>query len=138
MGCSTSFPAALTIAASFDVEMAFKYGDAMGKEFAMKGSNMQLGPGVNVARVPVNGRNFEYISGEDPFLGAAMVAQVVKGIQSHGVLANIKHYVLNNQETNRNSVSSIVDERTRWEIYYPPFESAVEAGVGKLSPSCAP
>ena len=96
-GCTTAFPSGLTIAASFDTEMALKWGDAMGLEFQQKGANIQLGPGLNIARVPLNGRNFEYASGEDPFLGATIVAPVIKGIQSHGVIANMKHYVLNNQ-----------------------------------------
>jgi beta-glucosidase len=88
----------------------------MGQEFFNKGANVQLGPGVNVARVPLNGRNFEYLSGEDPFLGAHIVQPVVRGIQSQNVIANVKHYVNNNQETNRNSMSANLDERTEWEI----------------------
>ena len=79
-----------------------------------------LGPGLCLARVPTGGRNFEYASGEDPYLGAVMAGPIVSGIQSQGVIANAKHYVNNNQETNRNSVLEIVDERTRFEMYYPP------------------
>ena len=71
----------------------------MGEEFYGKGANVQLGPGVCVARVPTNGRNFEYLSGEDPYLGYQLVQPVVRGIQSKGVIANAKHYVNNNQET---------------------------------------
>ncbi len=104
----------------------------MGAEFFGKGANVQLGPGVNVARVPRNGRNFEYISGEDPFLGYTLVQPAVAGIQSQGVIANAKHYVLNNQETNRGFVSDNADERTRFEVYYMPFRGAVEAGVGSV------
>ena len=104
----------------------------MGKEFYDKGANIQLGPGLNVARVPLNGRNFEYLSGEDPYLGYRMVQPVVKGIQSQKVLANAKHFILNNQETNREAVSAETDERTRFEIYYPPFEGAIEAGVASM------
>ena len=100
-GTSTSWPSAMTVAASWDEELALAYGAAMGKEFAGKGANVQLGPGVCVARVPQNGRNFEYLSGEDPFLGYTLVQPVVRGIQSQGVIANAKHYALNNQETNR-------------------------------------
>lgn len=93
---------------------------------------MQLGPGVCLARVPNNGRNFEYLSGEDPFLGYTMVQPVVRGIQSKGVIANAKHYVNNNQETNRTGVSENVNERVEFEMYYPPFQGAVDAGVGSF------
>merc|ERR1711907_357764 len=94
------------------------WGESMGKEFFDKGANVQLGPGVCVARVPKNGRNFEYLSGEDPYLGYKLVQDAINGIQSEGVVANAKHYVNNNQETNRGSVSENVDERTRFEMYY--------------------
>ena len=134
-GTTTAWPSGLTVAATWDVNMARSWGRAMGKEFWDKGSNVQLGPGVNVARIPVNGRNFEYISGEDPHLGAELVAPAIDGIQSNNVIATVKHYVQNNQETNRNSISANVDERTQWEIYYPPFEAAVDAGV--LSVMCS-
>lgn len=85
-----------------------------------------------LARVPVNGRNFEYLSGEDPFLGYTLVKPVVAGIQQQKVVANAKHYVLNNQETSRDHVSAQADERTRFEMYYPPFIGAVEADVGSM------
>lgn len=101
-----------------------------GKEFFDKGANVQLGPGVCLARVPVNGRNFEYLSGEDPFIGYTMIQPVVKGIQSQNVIANAKHYINNNQETNRGTVSENLDERTEFEMYMPPFEGAIDAGVG--------
>ena len=104
----------------------------MGKEFYLKGANVQLGPGVCVARIPKNGRNFEYLSGEDPYLGYKLVQDAINGIQSQGVVANAKHYVNNNQETNRGSVSENVDERTRFEMYYPPFKGAIEANVGSM------
>jgi len=91
-----------------------------------------LGPGMNVARVPRNGRNFEYMSGEDPCLGATLVPSVITASQSHKILANAKHFVNNNQETNRNEMSSQVDERTRFEMYYPPFQAAIDAGVGSF------
>jgi len=134
-GTSTQWPSCITVAASFDPTLFYEWGVAMGKEFAGKGANVQLGPGVNVARVPVNGRNFEYLSGEDPFLGSANVRQIVKGIQGQGVIANAKHYIHNNQEANRGSVSANVDERTRMEIYMPPFAAASEAGL--LSVMCS-
>jgi Glycosyl hydrolase family 3 N terminal domain len=83
------------------------------------GANVQLGPGVCLARVPVNGRNFEYLSGEDPFLGYTMVQPVIKGIQSQGVIANAKHFMNNNQETNRQYVSANVDERRgSWRVVH--------------------
>ena len=114
----------------------FAWGKGMGEEFFAKGSNVQLGPGVCLARVPVNGRNFEYLSGEDPFLGYTLAQPTVRGIQGEGVIANAKHFVNNNQETNRGAVSENVDERTRFEMYYPPFEGAVKAGLGSIMCSC--
>ena len=80
----------------------------------------------------MTGRNFEYISGEDPYLGWAMVQPLVTGIQSNNVVANAKHWVMNNQESNRHGDTAVVDERTRFEMYYPPFAGAVQAGVGSV------
>merc|ERR1719377_430782 len=110
------------MAASWDRDAVREWGQGMGNEFFGKGANVQLGPGLCVARVPRNGRNFEYLSGEDPFLGAQLVQPAIRGIQSKKVVANAKHYILNNQETQRGSVSAEADERTRFEMYYPPFE----------------
>lgn len=104
----------------------------MGEEFFAKGAAVQLGPGMNVARVPYGGRNFEYISGEDPIVGRELVGEAVKGIQSAGVMATAKHFADNSQETNRYSVSENLDERTQYEMYYPPFQAAVDAGVGAV------
>eukprot|EP01124_Arcella_intermedia_P035261 TRINITY_DN8933_c0_g1_i1.p1 TRINITY_DN8933_c0_g1~~TRINITY_DN8933_c0_g1_i1.p1 ORF type:complete len:742 (-),score=99.26 TRINITY_DN8933_c0_g1_i1:33-2258(-) len=134
-GTTTQWPSGLTLAASWDPKLFFDWGVAMGEEFAGKGANVQLGPGVNVARVPVNGRNFEYLSGEDPFLGSQFVGPLVQGIQSQGVIANAKHYIHNNQETDRDRVSANVDERTRMEMYMPPFAAAADAGL--LSVMCS-
>lgn len=131
-GTTTAWPSSLTVAASWDPVATGKWGDGMGKEFFAKGANVQLGPGVCLARVPRNGRNFEYLSGEDPFLGHELVQPVIKGIQDNNVVANAKHYVNNNQETNRGSVSELVDERTRFELYYPPFWGATKAGLGSI------
>jgi beta-glucosidase len=131
-GTTTAWPSGLTVASSWDVNVMGQWGDGMGKEFFAKGANVQLGPGVCLARVPRNGRNFEYLSGEDPFLGYVLVQPVIKGIQSHNVVANAKHYVQNNQETDRSAISELVDERTRFEMYYPVFEGAVKAGVGSM------
>ena len=132
VGTSTSFPGGATIGSTWDRKLAKLWGKAMGKEFFDKGSNVQLGPGVNLARVPQNGRNFEYISGADPFLGYEMSGAAVKGIQSQNVIANAKHYINNNQETNRNKISERVDERTRHELYYRPFAGAIDANVGSF------
>merc|ERR1719454_2725400 len=129
---TTAWPSGLTMAASWDMHALYEWGAGMGKEFYGKGSNVQLGPGVCVARVPRNGRNFEYLSGEDPFLGYTLVQPVIRGIQSQKVVANAKHYILNNQETNRQGVSAEAEERTRFEMYYPPFEGAIEADVGSF------
>jgi len=126
---TTQWPCALAVGASWDPNAAHDWGRGMGEEFAGKGSNCQLGPGVNINRVPVNGRNFEYISGEDPLLGYILAGEAVKGIQSQGVIANAKHYILNSQETNRKTVSENADERTIMEIYAEPFRGAVDAGV---------
>jgi len=120
------------MAASWDVAALEEWGVGMGKEFRAKGSNVQLGPGLCLARVPRNGRNFEYLSGEDPMLGYELVQPVIRGIQSQGVIANAKHWVLNNQETNRGSVYDMASERVRFELYYPPFAGAIKAKVGSV------
>ena len=80
----------------------------MGEEFRIKGANVQLGPGLNVARIPQNGRNYEYISGEDPFLGAKMAVAAISGIQDKGIIATAKHFINNNQETNRDTVNEVI------------------------------
>lgn len=99
------------------------------------GANVMLGPGLSLARLPHNGRNFEYLSGEDPYLGQELAGPTVRGIQSQGVIANAKHYVDNSQEIGRSGVTEVVDERTQWELYYLPFKGAVDAGV--LSVMCS-
>ena len=131
-GSTTAWPSALTVAAGFDKQQAHAWGVAMGQEWYDKGANVLLGPGVNLARLPNNGRLWEYVSGEDPYLGYHMAASVVAGIQSQGVIATAKHYVDNSQETNRDFVIEVVDERTQFEIYYPPFEGAISAGLGAI------
>jgi len=125
---TTCWPSALTVVATWDLDLMYVYSKSMAKEQKMKGTNVMLAPMINIARVPVGGRNFESF-GEDPFLTSAMVVPSVKGIQSEGVMACAKHFVNNNQEYNRTTVSANVDERTQWEIYYPHFLAAVEAGV---------
>jgi beta-glucosidase len=139
-GTTTQWPSALTVAASWSRDAMRRWAEAMGDEFAGKGANVFLGPGVNVARVPRNGRNFEYQSGEDPHLGAALVTPFVSGMQSRGVVAVVKHYLNNNQEENRFGVDAMVDERVQRELYLPPFEAAVRGdGVepGAMSVMCA-
>lgn len=129
-GASTAWPCALALAATFSSELAYLQARAMAREFRVKGANVFLGPGVNVARVPTNGRNFEYLSGEDAFLGEEMTSQYVRGIQSvEGLMATVKHYVNNNQETNRGTVSARVDPETERNIYYRPFRAGVAAGA---------
>jgi len=129
---STSWPGAMAISATWDPEAVYKWGAAMGREFRNKGSNVQLGPGLNLARVPQNGRNFEYLAGEDPYLGYVLSKPAVKGIQDQKVIACGKHFVGNSQESNRMDVSEDIDERTLFEMYYPPFEGAVEVGLGSI------
>lgn len=134
-GSTTAWPSALTIASSWDTDVAYRWASSMGKEFRRKGANMQLAPGIGLARVPNAGRNFEYLCGEDPVLGSILVPHVINGIQHQGVIANAKHWINNEIETSRRKVSSDVSERTRFEIYYPPFQAAVDAGV--LSIMCS-
>jgi beta-glucosidase len=129
---ATALPAPISLAASFDVRQADSYGAIGGAETLDVGRNVLEGPTVGIARVPVNGRSFEGY-GEDPYLAAQMAVHDINGVQSKGVIANVKHYVGNDQETNRFSVNDDVDERTLREIYLPPFEAAVEdAHVGSV------
>ena len=115
-GTSTAWPAGLPVAASFDTALMRRWGAAMGDEFYRKGANVQLGPGMCLARVPRNGRNFEYLSGEDPYLGYHMAKASVTGIQSQGVIANAKHFADNSQESSRRSFTANVNERTQFEM----------------------
>ena len=127
----TTFPAPITIAASWDTALAMSFGSAIGQEQVGKGTNVVLAPMMNMDRIPVGGRNFEGF-GEDPTLASAMAAAVVRGIQGEGLVATAKHYIDNDQETNRMSVSSVIDDRTQHEIYLPPFVASVDAGVGAV------
>ena len=132
VGQSTAWPSMLALAATWDPPLARRYAAAVGDEFKAKGANVVLGPAVNVHRVPRNGRNAEYLSGEDPYLGAALTYEYVRGVQGAGVAAVVKHFVLNHQEENRNTESSNADDRTLWEAYYPPFAAAVRAGAASV------
>src|ERR1035437_9547002 len=123
-GPTTAYAGGAALAASWDPALARRVGEGLGRDARARSVHFLLGPGVNIARSPVAGRNFEYFS-EDPFLNAAMVVPYIEGVQSQGVIATVKHYALNNQEYNRHNASSDVDERTMREIYLPAFEAAV-------------
>lgn len=124
---ATCFPTAATMANSWNVELGEKLGDCLGKEAAIQDVNVLLGPGLNMKRNPRCGRNFEYFS-EDPYLAGKMAAAYVRGIQSNGVSACVKHFAANNQEERRMVLDSVVDERTMREIYLTGFEIAVKEG----------
>jgi beta-glucosidase len=113
VGSTTAWPSALSVAASWDEDLVYRWTSAMAEEFKGKGANVLLGPGVGIARVPNAGRNFEYLCGEDPVVGSVLVVPAVKGIQDQGVIANAKHWVNNEIEDQRMLVSANVDERTR-------------------------
>lgn len=122
-----AFPALTCLAASWNPEMAALYGKSIGEEARYRNKNVLLGPGVNIYRTPLNGRNFEYM-GEDPFLSSQMVVPYIQGVQDNGVAACVKHYALNNQEVDRAFVDVYVDPRTLHEIYLPAFKAAVTQG----------
>ncbi len=126
-GKSTAFPAAILLSATWNPQLAFQMGAAIGKEAKVKGIGFLLAPALNIYRAAMCGRNFEYF-GEDPFLTATMAVPYVKGVQSNKVVATIKHFVANNQEYDRHWVSSNVDERTLREIYFPAFKAAIQKG----------
>lgn len=124
-----AFPALTCLAATWNLQMSRIYGESLGEEALYRGKDMILGPGVNINRTPLNGRNFEYM-GEDPYLASRMVIPYIQGLQSKGVSACVKHYALNNDEEYRHQVNVIVDDRALHEIYLPAFKSAVtEAGT---------
>ncbi len=123
-GPTTAYAGGVALAASWDPALARRVGESLGRDARARGVHFLLGPGVNIARSPLDGRNFEYLS-EDPFLNAALAVPYIEGVQSQGVIATVKHYALNNQEYNRHNVSVDVDERTMREIYLPAFEAAV-------------
>lgn len=134
-GPSTAYPAGIAMAASWDTSLVERIGKSLGRDSRARGVHILLGPGMNIYRAPMCGRNFEYF-GEDPFLASRMAVSVIEGIQSQGVVATAKHYAANNQEWDRNKVSSDMDERTLHEIYLPAFEASVrEAHVGAIMDS---
>jgi beta-glucosidase len=126
-GPTTSYAGGVALAATWDTEFARKLGESLGKDARARSVHFLLGPGVNIARSPLNGRNFEYLS-EDPFLNGTIVVPFIEGVQSQGVIATVKHYAVNSEEYNRHNVSADVDERTLREIYLPAFEAAVTKG----------
>ena len=131
-GPATAFAGGIGLAASWNTELAEQVGVEFGRDARAKGAHYLLAPGVNIYRAPVIGRNFEYL-GEDPFLVARIAVGFIKGVQSQGVSATVKHFVANNSEFDRNNTDSIVDERTLREIYLPAFEAAVTEGkVGAI------
>ena len=132
---ATYFPTGSALAATWSEELAYKYGTGMGKEARLRGKDVILGPAVNIQRLPVGGRTYEYLS-EDPILSAALALEYTKGCQDEGTAVCIKHFAVNNQETNRGSVDAQLDERTLREIYLKPFERAiVEGGAMSVMPA---
>ncbi|WP_435741602.1 glycoside hydrolase family 3 C-terminal domain-containing protein [Nocardioides sp. SYSU DS0663] len=129
---TTVFPSGVAQASTWDPALQRRLGRAIGAEAHRKGINVMLAPGMNIARTPVLGRNFEYF-GEDPYLASRTAVSVINGIQDNPVLADAKHYAVNNQETDRMTVDARVDERTMRDIYLPAFEASVkEANVGSV------
>jgi beta-glucosidase len=126
-GPTTAYAGGVALAATWDTEFARKLGESLGRDARARGVNFLLGPGVNIARSPVSGRNFEYLS-EDPYLNSTLVVPYIQGVQSQGVVATVKHFALNSQEYNRHNVDSEADERTMREMYLPAFEAAVTKG----------
>lgn len=134
-GASTSYPCAIMLAATWNRQMATEYGKSVADDCKARGVNILLGPGINIHRAPMCGRNFEYM-GEDPYLAGETSTEYIKGLQNNGVMGVIKHFAANFQEYDRNFVSSDIDERTLHEIYFPAFKSAVQkAQVGAVMSS---
>ena len=122
-----AFPALTCLAASWDPALSKAYGVAIGEEARYRNKNVLLGPGVNIYRTPLNGRNFEYM-GEDPFLASKMVVPYIHGVQQNGVAACVKHFAVNNQEEHRHGIDVVVSDRALHEIYLPAFKAAVHEG----------
>ena len=123
----TAFPSLTALAATWNPDMARLYGKSIGEEARFRNKSVLLGPGVNIYRTPLCGRNFEYM-GEDPFLSSQMVVPYIEGVQSNGVATCVKHFALNNNEINRHTSNPIVDDRTLYEIYLPAFKAAATEG----------
>ena len=123
----TAFPALTCLASTWNPSLSKEYGVAIGEEARYRNKNVLLGPGVNIYRTPLNGRNFEYM-GEDPYLASRMCVPYIQGVQENGVAACVKHYALNNQEHWRNHIDVNVSDRALYEIYLPAFKAAIEEG----------
>ena len=130
-GGGTTFPPAIALASSFDPDLMFEVGQALGRDSRAIGVHVTLGPAMNIVRAPILGRAAEYY-GEDPWLAARMVPELIRGVQSQGAMACAKHFIGNELELVRTSSDSQIDERTLREIYLPPFESAVRANVATV------
>lgn len=129
---STLYPSGILLSATWNRDLARRYGASLGDDARARGVGILLGPGVNIYRSPLCGRNFEYM-GEDPYLTSEIASEYINGVQSRGVIATVKHFAANNQEWNRHHASSDIDERTLNEIYFPAFRKAVQkAGVGAV------
>ncbi|MCX7987587.1 MAG: glycoside hydrolase family 3 C-terminal domain-containing protein, partial [Bacteroidales bacterium] len=128
IGKSTAFPCPVALAATWNPEIAYQYARSIGEECNAAGIHILLGPGVNIYRISQNGRNFEYF-GEDPYLGSRMVEQYIKGVQSTGTIATLKHFLCNNHEYHRRTTNVLVDDRTLHEIYLPIFKAGIDAGA---------
>ena len=128
---ATAMPAPVAVAASFNPKLAQRFGETVGKEGRALGQDVLLSPMVNIVRQPGAGRNFETL-GEDPLLAASLVAAQVRGIQTNGLIATVKHFAANNFEQGRMGVNVLIDERTLNEIYLPAFTAAVNAGAGSV------
>jgi len=124
---ATFFPTGSALAATWSKDMAYIYGTGMAREARLRGKDMILGPAINIQRIPTGGRTYEYLS-EDPFLSSQLSVAYTKGVQDNGVAVCVKHFAINNQETNRGSVNVIVSPRAMREIYLPPFEATVVEG----------
>ncbi|CAK0884439.1 unnamed protein product, partial [Prorocentrum cordatum] len=131
-GTTTQFPCLLAVAATFDPEASRRYANAIAEEFVGKGANVLLGPDVEVLRVAVAGRSFETLSGEDPYLGSQLVKPFVEAVQGKGIIATVKHWLNNNQEVMRMTMSVEVGDRAQHEIYTPVFKAAFEAGAAAV------
>lgn len=129
---ATYLPVGICLSSTWNKALGYEYGSVLGSEAKERGKNVILGPGVNIIRSPLNGRNFEYLS-EDPYLTSAMAVGYVKGVQDQGIAACVKHYAANNQETDRHTIDAIVSKRALHEIYFPAFKATVkEAGTWSI------
>jgi len=124
---ATYLPTGITLAATWNAELGYQFGAVLGREAKQRGKDIILGPGVNIVRTPLNGRNFEYLS-EDPYLNSVLGVGYIKGVQDQGISSCVKHYLANNQETKRAEVNVQMNERALREIYLPAFKAAIQEG----------